>query len=32
MTKAASNAGYAEKVDDLFKRYEFRDPAGIHAP
>lgn len=32
MTQAPSNAGYAAKVDDLFKRYEFRDPAGIHAP
>ncbi|MEO1565807.1 MAG: methyltransferase domain-containing protein [Pseudomonadota bacterium] len=32
MTQAPSNAGYAEKVEDLFKRYEFRDPAGLHAP
>ncbi|MEL7452583.1 MAG: methyltransferase domain-containing protein [Pseudomonadota bacterium] len=32
MTQAPSNAGYSTKVEDLFKRYEFRDPAGIHAP
>ena len=32
MTDSASNAGYATEVDSLFERYEFRDPAGIHAP
>ena len=32
MTESASNAGYAAEVDALFERYEFRDPAGIHAP
>lgn len=32
MTDAASNAGYADEVDELFVRYEFRDPAAIHAP
>ncbi|MEL7112124.1 MAG: class I SAM-dependent methyltransferase [Pseudomonadota bacterium] len=32
MTDLASNAGYAEEVDQLFVRYEIRDPAAIHAP
>lgn len=32
MTESPSNAGYANEVDKLFERYEFRDPAGIHAP
>ncbi len=32
MTDAPSNAGYAGEVDALFERYEFRDPAGVHAP
>ena len=32
MTDRASNAGYAEEAASLFERYEFRDPAGIHAP
>ncbi|MEM7460201.1 MAG: class I SAM-dependent methyltransferase [Pseudomonadota bacterium] len=32
MTQAPSNAGYSNEVEDLFKRYESRDPGGIHAP
>ena len=32
MTDKPSNAGYATEVDALFKRYESRDPAAIHAP
>lgn len=32
MTESASNAGYADEAPRLFERYEFRDPAGIHAP
>ncbi|MEL7041729.1 MAG: class I SAM-dependent methyltransferase [Pseudomonadota bacterium] len=32
MSKLPSNAGYAEEADDLFIRYEARDPADIHAP
>ena len=32
MTAHASNASYAEEADQLFVRYEMRDPAGIHAP
>ena len=32
MTDSPSNAGYGEEAPDLFKRYEFRDPAAIHAP
>jgi SAM-dependent methyltransferase len=32
MTQAASNAGYSREVAALFKRYESRDAAGIHAP
>lgn len=32
MTDSASNAGYSDEVDSLFKRYESRNPAGIHAP
>lgn len=32
MTDLPSNAGYAEEVDQLFVRYEIRDPAAIHAP
>jgi SAM-dependent methyltransferase len=32
VTDSASNAGYANEAPDLFERYEFRDPAGIHKP
>lgn len=32
MTQAPSNAGYSNEVEDLFERYESRDPSGIHAP
>lgn len=32
MTDGASNAGYDREVASLFERYEFRDPAKIHAP
>lgn len=32
MTDSASNAGYASEAPALFERYEFRDPAGVHAP
>ena len=32
MSEQASNAGYAEEVDQLFIRYEARDAASIHAP
>jgi len=32
VTDEASNAGYAKEAASLFERYEFRDPAGIHAP
>ncbi|NQY97627.1 MAG: methyltransferase domain-containing protein [Henriciella sp.] len=32
MTDSASNAGYADEAPRLFERYEFRDPAAIHAP
>jgi len=32
VTDRASNAGYANEAPDLFERYEFRDPAAIHAP
>ena len=32
MTDLASNAGYDQEVDQLFVRYEMRDPAAIHAP
>lgn len=32
MTESASNASYAEEVDQLFIRYESRDPEGIHKP
>ena len=32
MSELPSNAGYADEVDDIFIRYEARDPAAIHAP
>lgn len=32
MTRAPSNAGYADEVDSLFERYESRDAASIHQP
>lgn len=32
MTNSASNASYGDEVDQLFIRYESRDPAGIHKP
>ena len=32
MTDLPSNAGYANEVDQIFERYEARDPADLHAP
>jgi SAM-dependent methyltransferase len=32
MTERPSNAGYDQEVDQLFVRYEMRDPAAIHKP
>lgn len=32
MTDLRSNAGYDQEVDQLFERYEMRDPAAIHEP
>ena len=32
MTESASNASYGDEVEQLFVRYESRDPAGIHTP
>ncbi len=32
MTELASNAGYANEVDQLFVRYESRSPEKVHAP
>ena len=32
MSELASNAGYADEVDQLFVRYESRSPEKVHAP
>ena len=32
MTDLPSNAGYADEVEEIFSRYETRDPEALHAP